>query len=117
VPPSSEAMSNVQRAHERQFDPMRREIVGQAHGVILEVGAGSGQNFPLYDPKSVVRVEAVEPDETMRAAAPEAHFAMDTSTMPGFYTATSSLISSNSARDAGASAEAVIICICCCSIA
>ncbi len=26
----------------RQFDPLRREIVGQAHGVVLEVGAGGG---------------------------------------------------------------------------
>src|SRR2546421_451719 len=38
-------------------------------------------------------------------------------TRPGCYTATSSLISSNSGRDAGTSAEAVITCICCCSIA
>ena len=38
-------------------------------------------------------------------------------TRPGCYTATSSLISSNSGRDAGTSAEAVIISICCCSIA
>jgi len=49
----------------RQFDPLRREIVGQAHGVVLEVGAGGGQNFPFYDPRNVVRVEAIEPDETM----------------------------------------------------
>jgi len=54
---------------QRQFDPLRRETVGQAHGVVLEVGAGGGQNFPFYDPKSVVRVEAVEPDEAMRAYA------------------------------------------------
>jgi ubiquinone/menaquinone biosynthesis C-methylase UbiE len=49
----------------RQFDPLRREIVGQAHGVVLEVGAGGGQNFPFYDPSRVVSVEAIEPDETM----------------------------------------------------
>ena len=49
----------------RQFDPLRSEIVGQAHGVVLEVGAGGGQNFPFYDPKSVMRMEAVEPDEAM----------------------------------------------------
>lgn len=49
----------------RQFDPLRSEIVGQAHGVALEVGAGGGQNFPFYDPKNVMRVEAVEPDEAM----------------------------------------------------
>jgi len=46
----------------RMFDPLRRKIVGQAHGIVLEVGAGGGQNFPLYDP---ARVEAVEADEAM----------------------------------------------------
>ncbi len=49
----------------RGFDPLRREIAGQAHGVVLEVGAGGGQNFPFYDPAHVVRVEAVEPDESI----------------------------------------------------
>jgi ubiquinone/menaquinone biosynthesis C-methylase UbiE len=54
---------------QRMFDPLRREIVGQAHGVVLEVGAGGGQNFPLYDPASVEHVEAVEPDEAMLVEA------------------------------------------------
>jgi ubiquinone/menaquinone biosynthesis C-methylase UbiE len=53
----------------RIFDPLRREIIGQAHGIVLEVGAGGGQNFPFYDPARVVRVEAVEPDEAMLVAA------------------------------------------------
>jgi ubiquinone/menaquinone biosynthesis C-methylase UbiE len=54
---------------QRMFDPLRREIAGQAHGIVLEVGAGGGQNLPFYDPTRVVRVEAVEPDEAMLAAA------------------------------------------------
>src|SRR6266566_2794615 len=53
----------------RGFDPLRREIVGQAQGVVLEVGAGGGQNFPFYDPSRVVRMEAVEPDEAMLVVA------------------------------------------------
>ena len=53
----------------RGFDPLRREIVGQAQGVVLEVGAGGGQNFSFYDPTRVVRVEAVEPDEVMLVEA------------------------------------------------
>lgn len=53
----------------RGFDPLRREIVGQAHGAVLEVGAGGGQNFPFYDPTRVVRVEAVEPDDAMLVEA------------------------------------------------
>jgi hypothetical protein len=31
----------------RMFDPLRREIVGQAHGIVLEVGAGGGQTRSL----------------------------------------------------------------------
>ena len=53
----------------RMLDPLRREIVGQAHGIVLEVGAGGGQNFPFYDPARVERVEAVEPDEAMLVEA------------------------------------------------
>ncbi len=53
----------------RGFDPLRRETAGQAHGIVLEVGAGGGQNFPFYDPSLVVRVEAVEPDEAMLVEA------------------------------------------------
>lgn len=50
---------------QQEFEPLRREIVGQAYGLVLEVGAGGGQNFPFYDPTRVTRVEAVEPDATM----------------------------------------------------
>jgi ubiquinone/menaquinone biosynthesis C-methylase UbiE len=53
----------------RMFDALRRETAGQAHGIVLEVGAGGGQNFPFYDPTRVVRVEAVEPDEAMLVVA------------------------------------------------
>jgi len=53
----------------RGFDPLRREIVGQAQGVVLEVGAGGGQNFPFYDPARTTRVEAIEPDEAMLVEA------------------------------------------------
>src|SRR5205809_3145884 len=53
----------------RGFDPLRRETVGQSHGIVLEVGAGGGQNFPFYEKNRVVSVEAVEPDETMLAEA------------------------------------------------
>ena len=53
----------------RGFDPLRREIAGQAQGIVLEVGAGGGQNFSFYDPTRVVRVEAVEPDAAMLVEA------------------------------------------------
>ena len=45
--------------------PLRKEAVGQAHGVVLEIGAGNGLNFAFYDPTIVERVEAIEPNSTM----------------------------------------------------
>jgi ubiquinone/menaquinone biosynthesis C-methylase UbiE len=53
----------------RWEDPLRREIVGQAQGIVLEVGAGGGQNFPFYDAHRVMRVEATEPEEAMLVVA------------------------------------------------
>lgn len=53
----------------QKFDPLRRETAGLAQGVVLEVGAGGGQNFSFYDPTRVTRVEAVEPDEAMLVMA------------------------------------------------
>ncbi len=55
----------------RFMEPFRREIIEQARGVVLELGAGSGLNFALYTPGQVERVEATEPDATMlRLAEP-----------------------------------------------
>src|SRR5712692_5054172 len=50
-------------------DPLRQETAGQAYGVVLEVGSGSGLNFSWYDPEQVERVEAIEPDAAMLAYA------------------------------------------------
>ena len=56
---------------QRFMDPLRQEVVGQASGLVLEVGAGSGRNFPWYLPERVKCVEAVEPDATMLRYARE----------------------------------------------
>ena len=53
----------------RSVEPLRREIVGHAQGIVLEVGVGGGQNFPFYEAHRVVRVEATEPDEAMLVVA------------------------------------------------
>ena len=57
---------------ERSFmEPLRKEIIGQARGLVLEIGAGNGLNFAFYDPDQVERVEAVEPDPAMLRYARE----------------------------------------------
>jgi len=45
--------------------PLAKEVVGQAHGLVLEIGAGNGLNFAYYDSATVERVEAIEPDSVM----------------------------------------------------
>jgi ubiquinone/menaquinone biosynthesis C-methylase UbiE len=45
---------------------LRREFVATAEGVVIEIGAGTGRNFPYYSAASVDEVLAVEPDPEMR---------------------------------------------------
>ena len=57
-------------------DPFRAQLAQLAHGEVLEVGAGGGQNFAFYDPAITTRVEAIEPNAHMlrvaQVAAPAA---------------------------------------------
>ncbi len=51
---------------EKSFmNPLRKEIIDQARGLVLEIGAGNGLNFAFYGPDRVERVEATEPDSAM----------------------------------------------------
>jgi len=43
----------------------REKVIPLASGTVLEIGAGSGLNFPLYDPERVERVLALDPSEGM----------------------------------------------------
>ena len=52
-------------AEKSYMEPLRKYMVGQAEGLVLEVGAGNGLNFAFYDPQRVERVEAIEPDSAM----------------------------------------------------
>ncbi|RFA29016.1 SAM-dependent methyltransferase [Alkalilimnicola ehrlichii] len=47
------------------LDAYRREVVRQARGNVLELGAGSGLNLALYEPRLVSRVYALEPEPGM----------------------------------------------------
>ncbi len=49
----------------------RRRLLDGLTGVVLELGAGHGLNFPLY-PATVTEVIAIEPEPSLRAAATRA---------------------------------------------
>ena len=53
------------------MEPLRKEIIGQTQGIVLEIGAGNGLNFAFYDPGQVQRLEAIEPDSAMLRYARE----------------------------------------------
>ena len=44
---------------------IRRQIIPLAGGMVLEIGVGSGANFPHYDPTRVTRLYALEPNVGM----------------------------------------------------
>jgi SAM-dependent methyltransferase len=44
---------------------IRRQVIPQAQGTVLEVGAGSGANFTHYDPVRVNKLYALEPNPGM----------------------------------------------------
>lgn len=50
---------------DRRFDPLRAEVVGDATGRVLEIGAGTGLNFRFYRPGA--DVTAIEPARALRA--------------------------------------------------
>jgi SAM-dependent methyltransferase len=47
----------------------RRKIVPEAHGIVLEIGIGSGRNLPYYNPNKVTRVIGVDPSAALWAKA------------------------------------------------
>jgi SAM-dependent methyltransferase len=53
----------------RAVTRQRARVVPYAKGRVLEIGAGTGRNFHLYDPTKVERVIAVDPAENMLALA------------------------------------------------
>ncbi|MEH7302919.1 MULTISPECIES: class I SAM-dependent methyltransferase [Neobacillus] len=47
----------------KKFKRIRNELISKAEGYVLEIGAGTGINFPLY--KGVEKVTAIEPSPHM----------------------------------------------------
>src|SRR5688572_4729714 len=44
---------------------IRRQIIPLAEGIVLEIGVGSGANFPHYDSTRVTKLYALEPNPGM----------------------------------------------------
>src|SRR5262245_9661849 len=44
---------------------IRQKIIPFAQGTVLEIGVGSGANFPYYDPAKVKKLYALEPNPGM----------------------------------------------------
>ncbi|GAA4650629.1 methyltransferase domain-containing protein [Kistimonas scapharcae] len=53
----------------KDIQGLRAEIIPDAAGRVLEVGAGSGLNFPFYRSNAVEKVWALEPSDAMRTLA------------------------------------------------
>jgi len=53
---------------QNQLQTYRREVVAAAHGRVLEVGIGSGLNFPLYG-RQVETVVGIDPSSRLLAIA------------------------------------------------
>lgn len=53
------------------MDRIRRRLVPQAFGDVLEVGSGAGVNFAYYDHSRVNKLFALEPNRGMRRRAEE----------------------------------------------
>jgi ubiquinone/menaquinone biosynthesis C-methylase UbiE len=55
----------------KPIDDIRRRMIPLAHGKVLELGVGPGVNFPYYDPETVSKVFALEPNPGMLQRAEE----------------------------------------------
>lgn len=52
-----------------RIEARRAALVGQARGLVLEIGFGSGATLPFYDPAKVASLTVVEPSEGMNRRA------------------------------------------------
>jgi ubiquinone/menaquinone biosynthesis C-methylase UbiE len=65
------------RAGEKQMAPLRRRLLHDLHGDVLEVGCGTGASFEYYDWDYIETLEATEPDPFMARRAREKIASLD----------------------------------------
>lgn len=53
----------------KRFKKIRTKLIDKAGGRVLEIGFGSGVNFPYYTNKNIDQVDAIEPNPIMRELA------------------------------------------------
>jgi 2-polyprenyl-3-methyl-5-hydroxy-6-metoxy-1,4-benzoquinol methylase len=97
----------ISRHEPRSVQEWRRENLAGLTGRVLEVGAGTGSNFPLY-PDTVTEVVAVEPERRLTAIAQTA-----AASAPVPVTVTASTIES---LDASEPFDAVVCSLVLCSV-
>jgi ubiquinone/menaquinone biosynthesis C-methylase UbiE len=51
------------------FSTMRRIVVPEARGIVVEIGFGSGHNLPYYQTAAISRLIGIDPDRHMLALA------------------------------------------------
>lgn len=62
------AMKPLER---NRFKKIRMKLINKADGRVLEIGSGSGVNFPYYKSKNIDQIDAVEPNSLMTERARE----------------------------------------------
>ncbi|HEV3173138.1 MAG TPA: methyltransferase domain-containing protein [Actinocrinis sp.] len=90
------------------FGERRAQMLAGLRGPVVEVGAGSGQNFEHY-PTTVTRLVAVEPEPTLRA---KARAAAPSAPVPVEVVAASA----HELPFADASLDAIVACLMLCSV-
>jgi SAM-dependent methyltransferase len=55
----------IEPASRAKMEPLRRFAAGEAHGRVIEIGAGTGANLPYYDWPQVDALYLTEPDPHM----------------------------------------------------
>ena len=46
-----------------EIEKLRPKVIGSAKGIVLEIGAGSGLNLPIY--KNISKLYALEPSQEL----------------------------------------------------